>query len=114
MHTDEHDGYTKSEPSAKTQLEGKLGDVDKLVILLAELKKMIPPPLAPSPSPGPMAGPPSPGLSPVPTMPMGSSPGAPPPPMGGPPMMPPPPMAGLMQAPNLEMQNQLTAARGLV
>lgn len=101
-----------AEPSAKEQLEGNLGDVDKLVILLSALKSMIPP----SPSPGPMAGPPSPGLGPGP-MPMGSLMGGTPPPpapMAAPPLPAPLPMAGMQQAPSQALNRMTMNASGLV
>ena len=97
----------KSEPSAKDALEGRLGDMDKLVMLLLTQSQQTPP----SPMGSPLAGTPpspSPALGGPPPMPMGAM--TPPPPMmgaGGPMGMP--PMGGMNP-----MMQQLQAARGLV
>lgn len=99
-----------AEPSAKDQLEGELGDVDKLVMMLAMLKTLVQPP---SPMGAPVAGSPalpSPGLTGSTPLPMGAS--MPPPPMmgaGGP-----PPMGGGGPNPMAMLQQQLQSARGLV
>lgn len=106
------DKTSTAEPSAKEQLEGNLGDLDKLVILMQALKTMIPP----SPSAGPLAGPPSPGIGGPGGMPMGSSP------MGGLPMMSPPPMRmppspgmpPIQQAPQQALDQSINSMRGLM
>ena len=109
--SDEYKGSGKAEPSAKKSLEGKLGDIDKLVMLLLSMKQNTPP----SPMGGPMAGiNPSPSLPPMgpPAPPMGAS-MPPPPPMGAGGM---PPMGGPMgmMGPMGALQQQLQSARGLV
>jgi hypothetical protein len=94
------------EKSAKDQLSGELGEIDKLIMLLLTLKQATPP----SPFAAPLAGPPtspSPALGGLGGMPMGGS--MPPPPglgAGGPPSMGNPMMPLMM--------NQMQAAGGLV
>ena len=113
--THDEDEKDYGEPSAKDQLEGRLGEIDKLVMMLAMMKTL----MAPSPSPNPAAGPPSPlpgsGMGP---MPMGSPlPPMGPPPMGGPAMGmagPMGPMVGGPMPPPGALQQALAAAKGLV
>lgn len=97
-----------AEPSAQQQMEGRLGDLDKLVMLIQALKTMTPP----SPPPGVITGPPSPGAGPGP-VPMGPSPmGGPVPPMM--PFTPPPNLPPLSQAPQEAMDQRLAGMRGLM
>lgn len=91
------------EHSAKDQLSGELGEIDKLVMLLLQMKQT-----PPSPMGFPLAGtppPPSPALGGPSPMPMGAS--MPPPPMMGAGGPPPNPMMGAMQ-------QQMRGAGGLV
>jgi len=91
----------EAEPSAKQQLEGTVGKIDKLVLMMLAMKAMQPP-IPPSPPQSPMAVPPS--TSPLPM-------GAGQMPMG--PMSPPSAMGGSMM-PQTQLQDALTASRGLV
>ena len=91
------------EHSAKDQLSGELGEIDKLVMLLLQMKQS-----PPSPMGLPLSGqlpPPSPGIGGPSPMPMGAS--MPPPPMMGAGGPPPNPMMGMMA-------QQMKGAGGLV
>lgn len=98
-----------AEPSAKVQLEGTMGEVDKLILMMLAMKSMQPQGVGPAsmqgpPSPSVGAGHLPPGASPMGGPPMpGGMPGGPPMPMGAP---------GLM--PQTQLAAQMQAAKGLV
>lgn len=90
------------EKSAADQLSGELGEIDKLIMLLLEMKKASPPSPFAAPLGSPPMSPPSPAPMPA-GMPMGAM--TPPPPgmgAGGPPPMMP------------QMMNQMQASGGLM
>jgi len=96
-----------AEPSAKEAMEGRLGEIDKLVMLLLANKMSTPP--SPMGQMGPM------GMPPMAPPPMG------PPGMGSNSLLPPnqspgaiPSAAGSISGPNPMLMQQLQAARGLV
>ena len=111
-HPSDNTEHSSAEPSAKSQLEGRLGEIDKLVMMMALMKSLI----TPQPSPGPAAGsipPPLPGA------------GVGPPTLGGPPPMGPPMGMGMgggvgispggpMTGPSQALQQALMASKGLV
>mgnify|MGYP001583103662 CR=1 FL=1 len=103
METDKREASKEVEPSAKKQLEGSIGKIDELVLMMMALKEMMPQ-LAPSPSP--VSGPGTPPLPPTGpgagAMPMGSS------------MPTPPPMGGGGMMPAMQLQQAMQGARGLV
>ena len=100
---DQREASKQVEPSAKKQLEGSIGKIDELVLMMLAMKEMMPQ-IAPQPAGGaPMPGQPSP-------LPLGA--GAPPMPAG--PMGPQPPMGGGGMMPAMQLQQAMQGARGLM
>lgn len=118
MDDEKNSQRSQAEPSAKDQLEGRLGEIDKLVMMMALMKSLMT--STPPPSPSPTAGLP---LPPPPGVGLGGPTLGGPPPMGGMgPMGPPipggpggPPGMGMMGGgPNPMLQQALMASKGLV
>ena len=111
-----HECKSDAEPSAKEALEGKLGDIDQIVMMLMKMESMAPgtTPMGQPPLPGS-----SPGAGPATPSPAGAGMGGPPmgplpaPPPGPGPMPGPSPMPMGMLPPHL-IQQELQSARGLV